>query len=191
MSDKLDSSPNEVTRRWSWSVFTILMVAAVIQNMSFGTFEQLEEVLWVPDDERGETNETEFGCPFPFLTTEAYSFTPIYEYSLPWMFARICADLVITTLVVIAGTKYLSSIIHKCRWRPSILSGIVLIAVFAGQLSWGVHYFSFRIGSPGAITYAVFNITSPVLFLCSVFAWHWRLTVFGRMFSRRIKTRAS
>ena len=158
---------------WDWSIFSLLVFIAICYNLSWGTFQQIEEVVMISPENRGQTIEADFGWPIPFIATEAYTTKPIFYHSLSWTIALAVLDILITSCVVFAGTKYLSIIILLTQWKLSTLDVLVFTAVVASLVTAAKYRFWYT--DAGVMSYVLFNCIQPLFYLCCVFAWHWSI----------------
>lgn len=166
---------------WYRPAFFALLAVMAIKNLGWGTFLQLEEVLLLPADDRGQTTAVVIGWPWPLLTTEAYTFDIGWiDADLPVGYRVIYAliNLSLAMLLPYAATKYLSKCWRHCGWRIDIASLLAMAAVYAMLVNEEKGYFWHQQGV-GAASAAFFRCVETVVWLCVAATWYWLFAGLG------------
>jgi hypothetical protein len=174
---------------WYWSVFWALLTVMAIKNLGWGTFLQLEEVLLLPTDDRGQTTAVVMGWPLPILTTKAYTF------QIAWFDADVSAgyralyaaiNVSLAILLAYTATKYVSAWVDKCGWRMNIASLLAIVAVYAMLVNEEKGFFWYQHGV-GAASAALLRSVEAVVWLCILATWYWLFAGLGSAVFRLAK----
>lgn len=175
------STATTIQVKWSRQIFAALPVFAVLLNLGRGVLQQLEEVLLLPKDARGQTLEVEVGWPFRLLSTRAYTLelVPLRKPALLLFLSAV--DIVLNAVLVFSGTRYLSAIADSCNWRFNVGAAVAIVTLFALLLVEGRDFFWYH-QAVGACSHAIFECVAALKILCSLFAIHWLIAEVGRQF---------
>lgn len=173
---------------WNWGIFAVVLAAVLAKNAGLGMFQQTEELLLLPADQRGQTTEIEIGWPFTLLYTEAYQFQfqwGPFDSPMPVgdRVIYIALDVAVAVLLTFTATRYLSLCVQRCGWQFNLLALLAGVSVIATLIADDMRNWFWR-GGVGAITWSLFRCVEFVILFGIATSWYWLLTVAGEFIGR-------
>jgi hypothetical protein len=174
---------------WYWSVFWALLTVMLIKNLGWGVFLQMEEMLLLPGDDRGQTIAVFIGWPLPLLSTEAYTFDIDWVDSDVPVGIRALYALINVSLALLlsyTATKYVSACWDDCGWRMNIAGLLAIVAVCATLVNEERGYLWYQHGV-GAASAALIRCVEAAVWLCILATWYWLFAGLGNAIFRLAK----